>query len=103
MHGAGEGREFPNRGKPGATCLECLASSRGGKLGSAGHWGVTTADAGSPGEELAVLRLLVSKRTLSGWRPTEVEWPEGQWSFPGNPGVMTLFSRPRREEVRGYD
>jgi hypothetical protein len=46
---------------------------------------------------------LVSKRTLSGWRPIEVEWPEGRWSLPGNPGVMTLFSRPRREEVRGYD
>ncbi|MGW4523078.1 hypothetical protein [Amycolatopsis sp. NPDC004378] len=46
---------------------------------------------------------LVSKRTWSGWRPTEVEWPGGQWSLPGNPGVVTLFSRSRREDVRGYE
>jgi hypothetical protein len=46
---------------------------------------------------------LVSKRTLPGWRATEVEWPGGQWSLPGNPGVVALFSRSRREKVRGYD
>jgi hypothetical protein len=46
---------------------------------------------------------LVSKRTLLGWHPAEVEWPGGQWSLPVNPGVIALFSRPRREKVRGYD
>ncbi|MEU0797626.1 hypothetical protein ABZ342_46820 [Amycolatopsis sp. NPDC005961] len=46
---------------------------------------------------------LVSERTLRGRRPAEVRWPGGRWSLPGNPGVMALFSRSRREKVRGYD
>lgn len=46
---------------------------------------------------------LVSKRTLPGRRPTEVEWPGGRWSLPGSPGVVTLLSRSRWEKVRGYD
>ncbi|MGW4826178.1 hypothetical protein ACWEOG_01255 [Amycolatopsis japonica] len=45
---------------------------------------------------------LVSRKTLLGWRPAVVEWPGGQWSLPGNPGIVGLFSRPRREKVRGY-
>ncbi|MGW5705455.1 hypothetical protein [Amycolatopsis japonica] len=45
---------------------------------------------------------LVSRKTLLGWRPAAVEWPGGQWSLPGNPGIVGLFSRPRREKVRGY-
>ncbi|MFE5504906.1 hypothetical protein ACFQ73_20260 [Amycolatopsis japonica] len=45
---------------------------------------------------------LVFRKTLLGWRPAAVEWPGGQWSLPGNPGIVGLFSRPRREKVRGY-
>ncbi|WP_125737227.1 hypothetical protein [Amycolatopsis sp. WAC 04197] len=45
---------------------------------------------------------LVSRKTLLGWRPAAVEWPGGQWSLPGNPGIVGLFFRPRTEKVRGY-
>ncbi|MFD5094828.1 hypothetical protein ACFWMR_29800 [Amycolatopsis thailandensis] len=45
---------------------------------------------------------LVSRKTLLGWRPAAVEWPGGQWSLPGNPGVVGLLFRPRKEKVRGY-
>ncbi|MFC3455491.1 hypothetical protein [Amycolatopsis speibonae] len=45
---------------------------------------------------------LVFRKTLLGWRPAAVEWSGGQWSLPGNPGVVGLLFRPRREKVRGY-
>ncbi|MGK3205089.1 hypothetical protein [Amycolatopsis sp. MEPSY49] len=46
---------------------------------------------------------LVFARTLLGRRPAAVGWPGGRWSLPANPGVVALFSRPRREKIRGYD
>ncbi|WP_410603191.1 hypothetical protein [Amycolatopsis sp. lyj-90] len=45
---------------------------------------------------------LVFRKTLHGWRPAAVEWPGGQWSLPGNPGIVGLLFRSRREKVRGY-
>jgi len=45
---------------------------------------------------------LVFRKTLFGWRPAAVEWAGGQWSLPGNPGVVGLLFRSRREKVRKY-
>ncbi|MFK0244934.1 hypothetical protein ACIQUM_09560 [Amycolatopsis azurea] len=45
---------------------------------------------------------LIFRRALRGWRPAAVEWPGGQWSLPGNPGIISLFSPSRREKVREY-
>lgn len=45
---------------------------------------------------------LVFRKTLLGWRPAAVEWPGGEWSLPGNPGLVGWAFRARREKVRGY-
>ncbi|MFI0803422.1 hypothetical protein [Amycolatopsis lurida] len=60
-------------------------------------------------EFTALMRALVEgevelafRKTLFGWRPSAVEWPGGQWSLPGNPGLVGWAFRSRREKVRGY-
>ncbi|QXV55810.1 hypothetical protein [Amycolatopsis sp. TNS106] len=45
---------------------------------------------------------LLFRKTLFGWRPSAVEWPGGQWSLPGNPGLVGWAFRSRREKVPGY-
>ncbi|WP_410651295.1 hypothetical protein [Amycolatopsis sp. cmx-4-54] len=45
---------------------------------------------------------LVFRKTLLGWRPAAVEWPGGEWSLPGNPGLVGWAFRSRREKVPGY-
>lgn len=42
---------------------------------------------------------LVFRKTLLGWRTAGVEWPGGEWSFPG---LFGWAFRSRREKVRGY-
>jgi hypothetical protein len=45
---------------------------------------------------------LVRMRTWRGWRPKAIEWPGGIWYLPGNPGVIALVSKDRRERMRRY-